>query len=710
MLYKRCIELMQYLISLHQPVTIAALAQKFGVSMRTVRNDMENVDRWLSTFTRKRIQRVPRIGVSLEDEDGGIRACLARNDVPQYVANKQERKYCILGMLLGDKKTNIAELARLFDVSQTTISTDMREVKQWLADKQIHLETGPHQGIFIQDSEGDIRRGFVMLLRDILETWAKQKELIEKRFVQCAEALDFYRLPDSFREAFSRWQDKIILAIEELKTSADAVISDGGFCFMWECLLVSLAMILEKRNLDAESIAALKTLESREKSLMVAMEQILERVFDIEIPKEELYYLAAVWQSLRKFGANFQVGVDYVLLAKELIRRIQEQLEGDRTYDEETVVDIATHLYLMHYRLLLNTPIERNDALNDIISEFPDACEASRRALLGTLKDFVTPKNKAACEAEAPYIAMHIIVGFYKHTILQDDKRDVVLVCGSSVATSKILENRLNALFSNINVVATMSYNEFLANAGALPCDVVISTIPLESARYQCITVSPLLKNEDINRLMNVFVSRAYELEVNTYIGATMNIITRALDFSPEKKLQLTIRLVQEIDGEVRKLKYQRGGRLCDTLTSQTIRTGVSTPDCAQAVRQGANILADAGLITQKDVSQLIRGFRRFGKNVVIDKGVAMPHLLAPQINMPCMSLMVLDKPVEFHNEANDPVYVVLTLVTNSSIAHIGIIEDIIDLMNDSRRKAALMHAGSVQEVLNLISFNDTKG
>ena len=78
-----------------------------------------------------------------------------------------------------------------------------------------------------------------------------------------------------------------------------------------------------------------------------------------------------------------------------------------------------------------------------------------------------------------------------------DASLDVVIVCNSTIATSKILESRLKSIFYNVNVVKTISYHEFVGSTEPLACDVVISTIPLESSQYLCVTVNPLLKLEE---------------------------------------------------------------------------------------------------------------------------------------------------------------------------------------------------------------------
>ena len=112
---------------------------------------------------------------------------------------------------------------------------------------------------------------------------------------------------------------------------------------------------------------------------------------------------------------------------------------------------------------------------------------------------------------------MYIVACILKNPLEEAAKKNVIIVCNSTVATSRILENRLGSIFSNINVVKAISYHEFVNSTEPLPCDLIISTLPLESSRYPCITVNPLLKLEDINKLMGMFMLRMQNVDLNKY-------------------------------------------------------------------------------------------------------------------------------------------------------------------------------------------------
>ena len=110
------------------------------------------------------------------------------------------------------------------------------------------------------------------------------------------------------------------------------------------------------------------------------------------------------------------------------------------------------------------------------------------------------------------------------------------------------------------------------------------------------------------------------------------------------------------------------------------------------------------GYITQKHIDEIIRIKRRLGGYMVIDKGVALPHLLAPELPGPCMSVITLDKPVKFNHAENDPVKLIVMLLSNHNTAHIKVLEELVDVLGDARKREAIEAAASAYELLSIIS------
>lgn len=253
-------------------------------------------------------------------------------------------------------------------------------------------------------------------------------------------------------------------------------------------------------------------------------------------------------------------------------------------------------------------------------------------------------------------------------------------------------------------MVKTISYHEFIHAPKPLNCDLIISTLPIESSRDQCITVNPLLNTEDVNRLMEVFTLRMQNVDLNKYISATINIAARSLALKPEERIKLSIELARNIKGEVEGLDNKQKPALGNLLNESLVRVKVHAKNCYEAIRFAGNLLKDQGLIDQKHIDEMIRIKKKLGGYMVIDKGVALPHLLAPELACPCISVITLDRPVKFHHQDNDPVDLVIMLLSNHNTAHIKILEEVVDLLENMEKREAIRKAENVYELLGTIS------
>ena len=133
------------------------------------------------------------------------------------------------------------------------------------------------------------------------------------------------------------------------------------------------------------------------------------------------------------------------------------------------------------------------------------------------------------------------------------------------------------------------------------------------------------------------------------------------------------------------------------------MRTGVPARNCYEAIQIGGDLLRRAGLITQEHIDRMIQLKKKLGGYIVIDQGVAMPHLLVPELEGPCMSLITLEKPVRFHNAENDPVDLVIVLLSNNNTSHIKVLEELIEILNQPEKKQAIRRAENPYELLGLL-------
>ena len=702
MLYERCVLLIELLISSQRALTTNELAKTLAVSSRTIRSDLDTIDQWLAGFYHEPVVRIPGLGILLKDPNGKIMDRLKEKETRDYIMSSRERVRAIIGWLLTEhEQTSIAAMAERLQVSGATVSNDLQKLKAWMSRFDIHLVSRPHQGIAVRDTENNIRRGCVMLLREILETGTRQQELIGMRFNQAGDILRQYQLY-SFCKTLELWREEILSVISSLQESAHAAISDNGFCAMFLYLLTAFTRIREEHPVRLESVYGNIRLQWG-----FDPSQIHDMIYDLtglDADEDEMFLIHAEWMSLRKFGASQDINVENVLIAKELITEVKNSLDIEFHEGEDTILDLAAHLGVMQYRLFLKIPAEHNPALIEIEDSFPDVCQVVREKLWSVLRGRIGEADREVCDHEAVYVAMYIVACILRNPLEEAVKKDVVIVCNSTIATSKILESRLKSIFYNVNVVKTISYHEFVGSTEPLACDVVISTIPLESSRYLCVTVNPLLKLEDINRLMDLFMLRMQNLDLNKYISATINIAARSLALKPEERIKLSIELAKSIKEEVKALDSRKKPALRHLLNENLMAVNVPAGNCNQAIQKAGDLLKEQGYITQMHIDEIIRIKKKLGGYMVIDKGVALPHLLAPELPGPCMSVITLSKPVKFNHKENDPVNLVIMLLSNHNTAHIKVLEELVDLLGDAKKREAIQTAGSAYELLSIMS------
>ena len=147
MLNTRSSKVLYYLTQQTEVTSIKELANKFGVSERSIRNDLQEIDEWLKEADFPQLDLIMRKGVKLAESG---KAALSKMEVLQndgYIMSAQERSWRILGTLLfGDGTLNTSKLPEMLDVSQSSVVNDMRCVYRWMTVNQIEINSRPHIG------------------------------------------------------------------------------------------------------------------------------------------------------------------------------------------------------------------------------------------------------------------------------------------------------------------------------------------------------------------------------------------------------------------------------------------------------------------------------------------------------------------------------------------------------------------------------------
>jgi len=144
--------------------------------------------------------------------------------------------------------------------------------------------------------------------------------------------------------------------------------------------------------------------------------------------------------------------------------------------------------------------------------------------------------------------------------------------------------------------------------------------------------------------------------------------------------------------------------RLLNMLTEDTVALGVSVDSWQGAVHAVGKLLVESGSVEPRYVPAMVDMVEDIGPYIVITPGVALPHA-RPQdgVKRPCMGLITLSTSVNFGNEHNDPVWLVVAFGAPDSTGHLEALRDLARLLGDTERLEELRVAASVKEVRKII-------
>ena len=147
---------------------------------------------------------------------------------------------------------------------------------------------------------------------------------------------------------------------------------------------------------------------------------------------------------------------------------------------------------------------------------------------------------------------------------------------------------------------------------------------------------------------------------------------------------------------------------LTDVLKKEYIRLNVECSDWEDSIRTAGKILLDNDVVTEEYIEDAIEGVKELGPYIVITKGVALPLATNKKgVNKTGIALLTLKTPVEFGNEANDPVYYVFMLATTDMESHLSALSSLSDLLEKKEFFDIMKNAKDPESVIEYIKANE---
>lgn len=144
-----------------------------------------------------------------------------------------------------------------------------------------------------------------------------------------------------------------------------------------------------------------------------------------------------------------------------------------------------------------------------------------------------------------------------------------------------------------------------------------------------------------------------------------------------------------------------------ELLPVERIAIGVQASDWEGAVRAVGRLLVDTGAAEERYIEGMIATTKELGPYIVIAPGVAIPHSRPEDgVISTALAFASLHPPINFGNEANDPVRILFALAALDHTEHVEALKEIAEILTDQDQFEQLLKAETTAEVTAILYGN----
>lgn len=622
-------------ISKNEFTTIKELTNSFHVTDRTILTDIQAINLEIAKYECEILLK-RKSGYYLmsynKDKFKELQNQIEKQtNVLTFNSLDDRIKYILQKLLYSQDYVILDDLANEVFVSRNTLQNYIKPIKEILETYNLIYVSKPNLGVKVFGNEKDKRE---CLLNEIL---CKDTPTYIIGFTKEEQML--FRDIDLF---------EIQTLVNQLLNKHDIHASD----YDRKNLIMHCALMISR--VKTENYIPFDVQFPIQDDIYELIEQLciqLENKFDIQITSGEKQYIYL------HIASNTHMNIYSVNTVKlqnqitKLLEVIYEEYNFDLRQDAILKKDLFNHFssILSSKNIYMN---KKNPLLNTIKTNFPLPFEIT---LTSTAKVF----SEALTEDEIGYISLHIGAAIERCFTSMYQKKRVVLVCGSGIATTRMLEARLQTFFnSKIVIVNKISYAEFMHYDFA-NIDFVISTIPIQSDNIPVEIVDFTLKNTDIEKISKRL----------SHMDKKANFVTKFFD----KQLFL---------------------HKSNAVTKEDV------------LKELAHLLENQNIVSDTFIHSVLK--RESIACTNLNDIFAIPHPMEACSKETKVAVAILDQPVEWNDKHEEVQIIFMISIKQGEQKQFEHLYDLfIEIVGNTKLQQDIVHSNSFEEFLYTISTVD---
>lgn len=588
------------------------------------------------------------------------------------VTLSRRQKRIVIFLLSEKDYVTISQLADGFSVSARTIRYDIAQIRSYLEERNMKIDSVPHKGVKIfalPDQKNNVLSNIddvTVLTRSeqvraiILELLSGHVNTYDSLAQICGVSRQTVigEFPE-VENAFARF------GIRVLKEKGHGVRIEGRESAVWN-MAVSLLGYGSAERSSFSSMYFFRDLQLTKAREVISMLEDKLRICFYDAQKVEAvlafcFYrilnghrfaeedcpinpgqadiageYAAYCDVLKQFGLSEgeQLFLVKVILgfkskscdpktdtseAQEIAEYLMNQLQIIHPLQESDqrkfLQGLGAHLNVALYRIRNHIPI-RNDMVEQIKINIPLMYEYTKQQLLKCEKKYQIIFD----ENEIAYIALYA-ASAYELSLSLDSQVTILIECPFGTTTSSILCARMKQMFPECSIVGPLSRGETEKYIAENRVDLIVATTLEYFDGIPTLKVSPLLTEEDSEKIRSQYSQIHYSHMCTNFMEGYANS-------DAGRMLRASIGNFVDADGI----------QIVDSMSSWQ-----------DAIRKAAAPLLTAGKIEQRYVNRMIEAVEQLGTYMVMVPETAFVHAGTEDgIHEDCCSLLVLRHPVLF--------------------------------------------------------------
>lgn len=503
-------KIMTVMLKENRVLSVKELADKIGVSKRTVQRELEYLGTELQEYEIQFVSKTGK-GVWLEGaQDNKVRllADLERTDSFDVSDREERRKRLTLEILKEKGLKKLFYYADQFKVSEATISSDLDAISGWLLDHQLQITRKPGSGIEVEGTEESYRKAIRSFIAENINTQAIRDSYEVDDSLDGMKKLYGTGIGLLLKDDILK---RVVNCISSLEDRRVLTLTENSYVGLVLHISIAINRIMQDEYLEnSEKLEELPGDEDYE--LAGKIVEVLEEEFDIEIPDAETAYICLHIKGAKHQNIEWNGTGTVEIKRKELIGLVNDMINAfDSTaafelkQDEDFIQGLLAHLQPTVIRLVNDMAIA-NPVLEDIKTAYPDTFEKSRKAAL-ILGNWV---GKEVPESEIGFLTIHFGAAQVRLEGRRENIRQVHvgIVCASGIGISRLMLSKLEKVFKERIKMETYGKNDITPYIAG-KTDFFVTSIAMTNPDLDIIQVNPLLNGEDIEQIRK----KVYEYE-----------------------------------------------------------------------------------------------------------------------------------------------------------------------------------------------------